>query len=564
MMKYIIIALVMCINLNALNIKLTKAEEHYLKTHTIKIGTEIWKPIVYKENDKLQGIIGDILNKSLSHLLIKPNIKIIQGEWSDIYKSFIDHKIDILPALYYSKKREEYGNYSKKLFTLNEYIYCKENTNIKNFKDLKNKRLAIVKGYVMIEKVHKKYPNIEIVETNNLKQSVDFLLQNKVDAILDGQIIIENFLKNNLIVGLEGIYQNSFAPNDIYLITNIQKPILRSIFSKVIDSLTTNEKNEIFKNYNINKNSFLINYILISKIVFVLLLLFSLFIYRNYLLKKANNKLKRAVNEKTKELQKLNANLELRIRDEIQKASVIEKKLYESEKLASMGEMISNISHQWRQPLSIISTSATGLLLQHEVKKLNDKSLEDNLNKINKTAQYLSKTIDDFKDFINIKNDIEIVQLSEIINKCVSMQSTIFTSKNITVVKIFDDNIIVSTYINILMRAIVNIINNTIDAFEKEEKENKYLFINTYKKESKGIIEIYDNAGGITDDILTKIFEAYFTTKHQSQGTGLSLNITYNIIKNNLKGDIQVENYEYTYRNEKCKGAKFIIKLDIN
>ena len=564
MMKYIIIALVMCINLNGLNIQLTKAEKHYLKTHTIKIGTEIWKPIVYKEDDKLQGIIGDILNKSLSHLLIKPNIKIIQGEWSDIYKSFIDHKIDILPALYYSKKREEYGNYSKKLFTLNEYIYCKENTNIKNFKDLKNKRLAIVKGYVMIEKVHKKYPNIEIVETNNLKQSVDFLLQNKVDAILDGQIIIENFLKNNLIVGLEGIYQNSFAPNDIYLITNIQKPILRSIFSKVIDSLTTNEKNEIFKNYNINKNSFLINYILISKIVFVLLLLFSLFIYRNYLLKKANNKLKRAVNEKTKELQKLNANLELRIRDEIQKASVIEKKLYESEKLASMGEMISNISHQWRQPLSIISTSATGLLLQHEVKKLNDKSLEDNLNKINKTAQYLSKTIDDFKDFINIKNDIEIVQLSEIINKCVSMQSTIFTSKNITVVKIFDDNIIVSTYINILMRAIVNIINNTIDAFEKEEKENKYLFINTYKKESKGIIEIYDNAGGITDDILTKIFEAYFTTKHQSQGTGLSLNITYNIIKNNLKGDIQVENYEYTYRNEKCKGAKFIIKLDIN
>jgi len=564
MMKYILIVAILIINLDALNINLTKAEEHYLKTHTIKIGTEIWKPIVYKEDNKLQGIIGDILNKSLSHLSIKPNIKIIQGEWKDIYTDFKEHNIDVLPALYYSKKREEYGNYSKKLFTLNEYIYTKENSNINNFKDLKNKKLAIIEGYVMIEKVHKKYPNVEIIETKNLNQSIKFLLQNKVDAILDGQIIIEDFLKNNLIVGVKGIYQNSFEANDIYLITNIQKPILKSIFSKVIDSLTINEKNEIFKNYNINTNEFLINYMLIFKIVVVLLLIFSLFIYRNYLLRKANIKLKKAVNKKTKELQNVNANLELRIRNEILKASVIEKKLYESEKLASMGEMISNIAHQWRQPLSVISTSATGLLFQHEVKKLNDKSLEYNLNNINKTAQYLSRTIDDFKDFINIKNDIEIVQLSEIINKCVSIQNTIFTSNNINIIKIFDDDIIVSTYINKLMQAIVNIFNNSIDAFEKESIEDKYLFINTYKKESKGIIEIYDNANGITEDILTKIFEAYFTTKHQSQGTGLSLNITYNIIKNNLKGDIQVENYEYTYKNERYKGAKFTIILDIN
>jgi len=564
MIKYILLITLILSNIYANDIKLTKAEEHYLKTHTITIGTEIWKPIVYEKNGNLAGIIGDILNKSLSKLPVKPRIKVIQGSWSDILNKFKTHEIDILPALYYDNVKKEYGDYSKKLFTLNEYIYTKENINIKNFKDLENKKLAIVKDYLMIEKIHKKYPKINIIKTQNLDESFELLLEDEVDAIIDGQIIIEDYIKEHLIVGLKGIYQNSFKANDIYLITNIQKPILKSIFAKAIDSLSLKEKNEILKKYNLEETKTWFNYTLLYNFIFLFIVILALFLYRQSILKNANKQLKQAVDEKTKALQNINNNLERAISEEIKKASQIERKLYETQKMVSITDLMTNISHQWRQPLSVITTTATGLLMKQEMDMLDDESLKKSLKTINDKAQYLSKTIDDFKVLITIDENKEAVKLKDILNKCLHLQETILMQTNIKVIKDFDETIKLNTYCNALVQSITNILNNAIDALENIKEVEKYIFINIYKKQNNAVIEIYDNANGIPENILNKIFEAYFTTKHQSQGTGLALNITYNTIKNTLNGDIEVQNYEYTYNNNSYKGAKFIITLPID
>ncbi|MEA3554116.1 MAG: ATP-binding protein, partial [Campylobacterota bacterium] len=108
-----------------------------------------------------------------------------------------------------------------------------------------------------------------------------------------------------------------------------------------------------------------------------------------------------------------------------------------------------------------------------------------------------------------------------------------------------------------------NIFNNAKDAYENSDKK-KIILINTSVKNDKVIIIFKDNAGGIPNDVLPKIFEPYFTTKHQSQGTGLGLNMTYNLIVDGMNGDIKAQNIEYIYKNNKYKGAQFKILLPIS
>jgi len=122
-----------------------------------------------------------------------------------------------------------------------------------------------------------------------------------------------------------------------------------------------------------------------------------------------------------------------------------------------------------------------------------------------------------------------------------------------------DDNIILVNYQNDLIQALINILNNSIEAFEQKEEENKYFFISTKKDNGKTIIELKDTAGGISNELITKVFEPYTTSKYQSLGTGLGLNITYNFIVESMKGEIFVENTSFEYKNDEYKGCKFTI-----
>ena len=239
-----------------------------------------------------------------------------------------------------------------------------------------------------------------------------------------------------------------------------------------------------------------------------------------------------------------------------------DKLFFQQSKMASMGEMLGNIAHQWRQPLSIISTVATGTKLQKELDFLTDKDFNDAMDSINKSAQYLSQTIEDFRSFFDPKNskDKEFL-ISDMIDKALSIVSSQFVSKNIEIIKDIEDISIVS-FENELIQILLNILNNAKDALLKLENEKKLLFINTHIKKQEIIIEIIDNAGGIPSDIIEKIFELYFTTKHQSQGTGIGLYMCQNILKNHLNGTLNACNETYTYQGIEYKGAKFIISIE--
>jgi|GEM_PF-2015858 len=330
-------------------------------------------------------------------------------------------------------------------------------------------------------------------------------------------------------------------------------PVYSNIGNKILAWIVANEKNE-FINISI-KNTF-----------YIRITLFTMLVILFYLIYRALNQkenLKMIVNQKTVELKDINENLEQKIILEVEKNKKAQSQLYKSEKMASMGEMIGNIAHQWRQPLSVISTSATGMQLQIECGLYDEKQFLKTCEIINEHAQYLSKTIDDFRNFIKGDRENITFNLSQNIDSFLHLVASSIKKEHINVVLDLDDNITLDGYPNELSQCFINIFNNSNDIFKNQESE-KYLFITTKVVNNQIIITFKDNAGGIPKDILPKIFEPYFTTKHQYQGTGLGLHMTYNIIVEGMSGTIEARNRNYSHNDKDYFGAEFTITLPLS
>lgn len=238
--------------------------------------------------------------------------------------------------------------------------------------------------------------------------------------------------------------------------------------------------------------------------------------------------------------------------------------LHIQSKHAAMGEMLSNISHQWRQPLSMISTIATSLDIVYQEKGFDKKDFSENMKTINDTVQYLSKTIDDFRTFFIPNKEKKQFNVNKILEKAFSLVSSQFKNKNIHIIKNID-SLDIFGFENEFLQVVINILNNSRDALEKNNTiKEKYIFIDVYKKDDYITISIKDNAEGIEEEIINKIFDPYFTTKHQSQGTGIGLYMSEEIIQKHMNGEITVKNEVFNYHNKEYKGALFNIKLPLS
>ncbi|WP_151950313.1 sensor histidine kinase [Aliarcobacter butzleri] len=236
--------------------------------------------------------------------------------------------------------------------------------------------------------------------------------------------------------------------------------------------------------------------------------------------------------------------------------------LYQQSKMAAMGEMIGNIAHQWRQPLSIITTATSGMVLQKQMGVLTDEFFFEASNRINASSQYLSQTIDDFRNFFIPNKEKSKVNLIEIFKKTLDLISAQFSSKDIEIIKNIE-GVEFESYENELIQALINILNNSRDELIKKDAE-RFIFVDAFEKDNFINIIIKDNAGGVIKENLDKIFEPYFTTKYKSQGTGIGLYMTEEIITKHLNGTICVENVEFTYDEKEYFGAEFTIRIDLN
>lgn|GEM_PF-1566892 len=237
--------------------------------------------------------------------------------------------------------------------------------------------------------------------------------------------------------------------------------------------------------------------------------------------------------------------------------------LMQQSKMASMGEMLESIAHQWRQPLSVITSASSGMKVQKEFGILDDNSFVVSCDSITDSANHLSQTIDDFRSFFKEEKEKHNFIIKDIFEDTFKLLISKFKNQNIEFIKDITD-VAINGFGNELVQVFMNILNNSRDELENKGTQRKIIFINIYEENNSAIITIKDNAGGIPIDILPKIFDSRFTTKGDKDGTGIGLYMTQKIIVDNFKGTIEATNKEYLFEEISYKGAEFKIILPLS
>ena len=297
------------------------------------------------------------------------------------------------------------------------------------------------------------------------------------------------------------------------------------------------EKQEILNKAN---DEYIINMLIISLIITILLTCIALYV--------------------SKIIQTLFIRYKNKIAKEIHKNHEKDMMIAQQSKMNALGDMIGNIAHQWRQPLSTITTASSGLLLKHEFGDLQADDLTTFTKLIDDNAQYLSKTIEEFKEFFDQKKSKEVFNVAQTVEKTLNIVSSQFTARQIEFIININD-VKVYGIENALMQILINLFNNSREALESSHLEKKLIFLDIYQKKDKICIEIKDNAYGIKPNILNRIFEPYFTTKFKSQGIGIGLYMCYEMITKHFNGTIKVENSTFLYEKESYTGAKFTLVI---
>jgi len=260
----------------------------------------------------------------------------------------------------------------------------------------------------------------------------------------------------------------------------------------------------------------------------------------------------RDINER-KELQKkqemFQVILKKQVAKEVSKNREKDKALMQQSRLAQMGEMISMIAHQWRQPLSAISAASGSISLKAKRGRLSDDLATELSGKISQYAQHLSTTIEDFRNFFKEKKIKERASLVQLVKESLNIVTHSLESKQITLITEFSNEVEIETYTNEVKQVLLNIIKNAEDVLIERSIDNPTIKVRVDAKH----VSISDNGGGIDNSILEKIFEPYFSTKTEKDGTGLGLYMSKTIIQQHCHGKLTVVNIE--------SGAQFTIEL---
>lgn len=544
-------------------LSLTEVEKKYLKNKSFINMCVIPEAMPFSQikDEKYIGISADLI-ELLEKTINKPMKLVSTKYWNDSLEFVEEKKCEILSSAIKTEKREKFLNFTDSLISMPLVLVTKNKISfIDDIANLENKRVSIVTSYALNDILKEKYKNIDFVNVANIDDAFERVLKDEnfghIDFLPVAWYKIQRKFNNKL-----SISSKLDEKVELSVAVNKDDKTLFNILNKAVSLINEDDKDLILDKWLLNsyEEEFdfkVIYYIFIisSAVIFVILL-------RQRFLNNLNRRLRHIIDLKTKQLKNINRNLEKRVEKELEENLKKDRLLAQQQKMISMGQMIENIAHQWRQPLSVITTSASAVKLKKELNILDDAYLTNSLDSIVKTAQYLSQTIDDFRYFYKPQKEKEIFYLDETFRKTSELLKDNLIANGINL-KIIATKIQVFGYESEFIQVLINILNNSKDAFKNIDLKNKYIFLELEKYGKKVKIKIYDNAGGIDEEIIGKIFEPYFTTKHQAQGTGIGLYMCQEIISKHLNGSIEVENYTFIYNNEKNIGAKTTIILDI-
>jgi signal transduction histidine kinase len=381
-----------------------------------------------------------------------------------------------------------------------------------------------------------------------LKKSIINNIENKRLSIENEINFIMKSYRNNLNSNVD-IKQLYFKINSI--------DISLSNLSNYDMNLAIDEKALTEKRFNII--TLILN--LFIFIVFMISILSTRFFLRY--LDMINLNQEKIIQEKTKELIDINSYLEIKIKREVAYSRRKDIVIFQQSKLVSLGEMLNNIAHQWRQPLATILIIIQSFQSKMELGKLTLDMVKDKSKDAMLLAKNMSNTLEDFQNFFNPNKNKSVFCIEDCIKHSLELSKYSLTKNNIEIIINRKDIIKINSYYNELSHVILNMISNSIDALKKKNY-HKLIIINIYKNKDIAVIEFIDNGGGIKDEIIENIFEPYYTTKYKSAGTGVGLYMSKQIIEKHMNGVLKCKNIKYKHKNETFKSCiKFKINLPI-
>ena len=567
-MKIFLTTILLVINLFSqdidTNLQLTTQEKEFIeKTHFNVAITKNWYPISFEgDKDKALGISSEFWEIIVNKLNLKTSNTFFNS-FDEQIKSFQSGKSDIIFSAGESESRKKFAYFSNEYLKFPISIVTKKDEHfIENIDDIINKKIAVGNNFTAHNLLKEKYPNLDLVLVNNVEEGLNLVSKNQVFAFVDIKPILTYNIAKFEFKDLK-VSGNSGIDFPLKIMVRKEYKDLIPIINKTIATIPASEVITIVNSWNNVKFQTSIDYTIVWILTFVVFFSIIAFIHRTVTLNILNKKLKYTVEEKTKELRYLNENLQITIDKKTKELLEKEAILNQQAKMAAMGEMIENIAHQWRQPLSVISTISSSLKIKKEMNILDDKEFYEALQSINRTSQHLSNTIDDFRNFFSPNKEMNKFYVSQLIKKSKDLIKSRFDKFNIKVIEHIDDIEILS-YQNELFQVILNLFSNSIDVLSSNEIEDKIIHIKIYQDENNLCIEFLDNGGGIKDEFINRVFEPYFTTKHKSQGTGIGLYMSLQIVTKHLNGEISVKNDTFIENNIAYFGAKFTILLPIH
>ncbi len=266
------------------------------------------------------------------------------------------------------------------------------------------------------------------------------------------------------------------------------------------------------------------------------------------------------LNIKTDELKQLNSELEDKIRAEVEKNKEKDKTIYQHSCLASMGEMVGNIAHQWRQPLNAMTVLIQSFAIKNMSGKLTNEFIEAQVKEGLRLSKMMSETIDNFRNFFTPNRSKDYFDLRKVIEDTIN----IARGKDINISLNCNKNIKIYGYQNEFSQVILNLLSNSIDSFDGQKLiYDKNILIDIKQKGDNITLSFIDNGGGIDDEIIDRIFGPYFTTKHKATGTGIGLYMSKQIIEKQMKGKLLASNITMNFDHNSYKCAKFEITLPL-
>ncbi len=533
------------------NNSFTIKEKNYIKEKEfIKMcNNSILEPIEFANNgnqNDMQGISIDVLKLIGKQLNIKFK-NIPTKNWGESQQFLKEKKCDILSVSIITPQRAEYANFTQPYLKLKSAIFTQKNSaNFVTFDDVSDKSMSQIKNSGVSHQLQQKYPNLKIIETSSAQEALAYVNNGKAFFSTGfaevGVHLLRKYALNN--VHIAG-YTNKIY--DITIAVRKDDLTLLSILNKALGNITPEKHSQIYKKWVIPiVKEKVMNYRLLFQFIGGFIIILIIIIYFLIKQKKLNNK-----------IEDLNNNLENKVLEEVEKNRKKDEIMFHQKKLAQMGEMINMIAHQWRQPLSAIGVTTQNLDLHLDINDTVDKKLFKNeISLISEYIKYLSQTIDDFRNFFRDDKDKENILFEDIVNNALKIIGKALKSNNIEVETSFNSNKKINIYKNELSQVVLNLIQNAEDAIVDNNIKNPKIIIEIQESKLGQTLSIKDNAGGIKDDILNKIFEPYFSTKKNKNGTGLGLYMSKIIIEDHCRGSLSVENIE--------DGVEFKISLEEN